>query len=307
MTSPSPVVSIVMATYNFERFVARAIESVLAQEYPAESLELIVVDDGSTDSTPEVVKPYLDRIRYIRKPNGGLLSTMNRGLEEARGEFLCFFSGDDEYKPEKTRVQVDFMLAHPEVGMVYSDLEVVDDNGARIDASLWNMANITPVRGRPFASLLVRNVVSGGTMMFRSVAQAALLPDPGRGRLGGLVHLPEDRRGGRDRLHPGGALPLPLPRSEHEPGSEGRQDGRPPPHRAEFRRSVLADLRPGLVTVAELMTGWAAFNNTVNQITQMTGTPVEELIPCPTSNAADRTTHCRLPRLPRRRPPRSCS
>src|SRR4051794_9448932 len=178
MPSPSPVVSVVMATYNFERFVARAIESVLAQDYPADKLDIIVVDDGSTDSTPEVVKPYLDRIRYIRKPNGGLLSTMNRGIAEARGELICLFSGDDEYVPQKTRRQVDLMLARPEVGLVYTDLELVDDVGRLMKPSIWQAGKLTPVRGRPIGALLQRNVVSGGTIMFRASLKEQVHPIP---------------------------------------------------------------------------------------------------------------------------------
>jgi glycosyltransferase involved in cell wall biosynthesis len=279
MSSPLPVVSVLTATYNFERFLPRAIESVLAQDYPAELLDIVVVDDGSTDSTPEVVKPYLDRIRYIRKPNGGLLSTVNRGIEEARGDFVCLFSGDDEYQPDKTRKQVDFLLAHPEVGMVYTDLEVVDDNGARLNRSLWEVANITPVRGRPFGSLLVRNVVSGGTMMFRSELKSEFFPIPESAAwedwyialkiaaVAEIDFIAEPLY--RYRYH-GKNMNL---------GAEGDKMAGLLREELRFRRSLLAELSPGIVSAAELMTGWAAFHNNVNTLTQMTGEPIEALIP----------------------------
>jgi glycosyltransferase involved in cell wall biosynthesis len=279
MPSPSPVVSIVMATYNFERFVARAIESVLAQDYPADALELIVVDDGSTDSTPDVVKPYLDRIRYIRKPNGGLLSTMNRGIEEARGELICLFSGDDEYVPEKTRAQVDFMLAHPEVGLVYTDLEVVDDSGRQMKPSLWHAGRITPVRGRPFGALLKKNVVSGGTMMFRASLKEHYHPIPDSAAwedwyialkiaaVAEIDYIAEPLY--RYRYH-GGNMNL---------GAKGDKLVYILREELKFRRSVLAELEPGLLNLAELMTGWSAFNETVTRLSQMTSQTIEELLP----------------------------
>jgi hypothetical protein len=267
-----------MATYNFERFVARAIESVLAQDYPPEALELIVVDDGSIDSTPEVVKPYLDRIRYIRKPNGGLLSTMNRGIAEARGELICLFSGDDEFMPEKTRVQVDFMLDHPEVGLVYSDLEMVDEDGERMNASVWDAAKITPVRGRPVGALIVRNVVSGGTMMFRSSLTPHFHPIPDSAawedwyialKIAAVADIDYIPR------------PLYLYRYHGENmnlGARGEKMVNLLRQEIKFRRSLLAEMRPGTVKVAELLAGWAAFNGSVGMLAQTTESPIEELI-----------------------------
>ena len=232
MPSPSPVVSIVMATYNFERFLARAIDSALAQDYPAEALDIVVVDDGSTDSTPEVVRPYLDRVRYIRKPNGGLLTTVNRGLAEARGEFISLLSGDDEFLPARPARR--------------------STSCSRTRRWAWSTptsrwwtttaaASPVAVGGRqaaPGARPGVRRAAHEERGVRRRddvplLAEAGLPPDPGHGRLGGLVHRAEDRGGRGDRLHPAGRLPLPLPRRQHEPGGEGRQDGGAAAHGAE--------------------------------------------------------------------------
>lgn len=282
MTAPSshsPVVSIVMATYNFERFVALAIESALAQDYPPEALDIIVVDDGSTDSTPEVVKPYLDRIRYIRKPNGGLLSTMNRGIAEARGEFICLFSGDDEYVPGKTRAQVDFLLAHPEVGMVYTDLELVDERGVQFNPSLWALSQIRPLRGRPFGALLAKNVVSGGTMMFRASLKEHYHPIPDSAAwedwyialkiaaVAEIDYIAEPLY--RYRYH-GQNMNL---------GATGDKLAGLLREELKFRRFLLAEVEPGLVTLEELMLGWAGFNNNATTLSQMTSEPLEELLP----------------------------
>jgi hypothetical protein len=278
MPSHVPVVSIVMATYNFERFLARAIESALAQDYPAEALDIVVIDDGSTDSTPQVVRPYLDRVRYIRKPNGGLLTTVNRGLAEARGEFISLLSGDDEFLPHKTRAQVDFLLERPEVGMVYADLEVVDDHGRQMHASLWDAGKLKQVRGRAFGALLTKNVVSGGAMMFRSSLKPLFHPIPETAAwedwyialkiatVAEIDYIPEAVY--RYRYH-GDNMNL---------GAKGDKFAALLRIEVKFRRSLLAELEPGLVTVEELVSGCAAFNNTVNTLAQMTGEPVESLI-----------------------------
>jgi glycosyltransferase involved in cell wall biosynthesis len=278
MPSPSPVVSIVMATYNFERFLARAIESALAQDYPAEALDIVVVDDGSTDATPRVVKPYLDRVRYIRKPNGGLLSTVNRGLAEARGEFISLLSGDDEFLPGKTRAQVDFLLARPEVGMVYADLVVVDDDGRTMHPSLWEAGKLQPLRGRAFGPLLVKNVVSGGAMMFRSSLKPVFHPIPDTAawedwyialQIASVAEIDfTEEPVYRYRYH-GQNMNL---------GAKGDKLAGLLRTELKFRRSLLAELSPGLVTVRELMGGWAGLNGTVSALHQETGEPLEALI-----------------------------
>jgi hypothetical protein len=279
MPSPSPVVSVVMATYNFERFVARAIESVLAQDYPADALDIIVVDDGSTDSTPDVVKPYLDRIRYIRKPNGGLLSTMNRGIAEARGELICLFSGDDEYVPRKTRAQVDFMLAHPEVGLVYTDLELVNEAGRLMKPSIWQAGKLTPVRGRPIGALLQRNVVSGGTIMFRASLKEHVHPIPDSAAWEDwYIAVKVAEVADIDYIDE----PLYLYRyhgKNMNMGAKGDKLVYILREELKFRRSLLAGLAPGLVTVDELMAGWQAFNGNATMLAQMTSEPLEELLP----------------------------
>jgi hypothetical protein len=279
MKSQMPLVSVVMATYNFERFVARSIESVLAQDYPADKLDVIVVDDGSTDSTPEVVKPYLDRIRYVRKPNGGVLTTINRGIEEARGELICLASGDDEYVPEKTRRQVDFMLAHPEVGLVYTDLELVDDVGRLMKPSIWAAGKITPVRGRPIGALLQRNVVSGGTIMFRASLKDHVHPIPDSAAWEDwYIALKVAEVADIDYI----AEPLYLYRyhgKNMNMGAKGEKLVYILREELRFRRTILAELAPGLVSVDEMMAGWQAFNGNATMLAQMTSEPLEALLP----------------------------
>lgn len=100
-------VSVIIPTYNRSRQVVEAVESVLAQSWQA--LEVIVIDDGSTDGTESALAPYLDRIRYVRKPNGGVSSARNRGIHEAGGDKLAFLDSDDTWDPEKLRKQMECM------------------------------------------------------------------------------------------------------------------------------------------------------------------------------------------------------
>ncbi|MBX6378897.1 MAG: glycosyltransferase, partial [Clostridia bacterium] len=117
----------VIPVYNHEAFVAEAIESALHQTY--RDLEVIVVDDGSTDGTPAKVAAFAGRIRSFRKPNGGTASALNLGIREARGEFIAWLSSDDVFLPEKIAAQVALLDAHPEVGLCYTDFYVVDATG----------------------------------------------------------------------------------------------------------------------------------------------------------------------------------
>lgn len=177
MSTP-PLVSCLIATHDFAPYLARSIESVLAQEYPRERIQIVVVDDGSQDETPRVVEPYLDRVTYIRKRNGGLRSTINRGLAEARGDLITFHSGDDIWLPGRLALQVEQLQARPEVGLVYADMRVIDEHDETLAESFWAAEGISPVRGRPLARLMLGNVVSGGTLMVRASLRDRFWPMP---------------------------------------------------------------------------------------------------------------------------------
>ncbi|MFC1763136.1 glycosyltransferase family 2 protein [Planctomycetota bacterium] len=103
-----PLVSVIVPTYNRANIVCSAIESILAQTY--QPLEIIVVDDGSTDETESVLRQYNKAITYVKKNNGGVSSARNRGVAQAKGEIICFLDSDDLWLPEKTEIQVDLMM-----------------------------------------------------------------------------------------------------------------------------------------------------------------------------------------------------
>jgi glycosyltransferase involved in cell wall biosynthesis len=128
MTDPNPAVSVIIPSYNYARFLRASVGSVLDQTLG--DLEVIVIDDGSTDETPEVGEQLAkedSRVRYIRKENGGHSSARNAGIQAARGEFICFLDADDTYKPDRISRHVAVLRENPEVSIVFGDEETFDE------------------------------------------------------------------------------------------------------------------------------------------------------------------------------------
>src|SRR6202047_5371649 len=98
---PKPFISVLIDTYNHERFIEQAIASVLEQDVAEGDREIIVVDDGSTDRTPEIVRKFEPQVRLIRKANGGQASAFNTGIPECSGQIIAFLDGDDWWTPGK--------------------------------------------------------------------------------------------------------------------------------------------------------------------------------------------------------------
>jgi glycosyltransferase involved in cell wall biosynthesis len=127
-------ISVIIPTYNYGRFLRDAIDSALAQTYPA--LEVLVVDDGSTDDTPRILAGYGDRIRVIRQQNLGVSAARNTGITAAHGEYLAFLDSDDLWKPRKLECDVARFASDPTLGMVHSGAETFDHAGRTISVSL---------------------------------------------------------------------------------------------------------------------------------------------------------------------------
>lgn len=128
----SPLVSIIIPAYNCADHIAEAVDSALAQDYPGK--ELIVVNDGSTDDTRSILESYGERIRLIDQENAGSAVARNTGLDAAQGDLIAFLDSDDYWYPGKLSLQVAYLEAHPEVGLVYNDWLVwrPDASGAYI-------------------------------------------------------------------------------------------------------------------------------------------------------------------------------
>lgn len=147
----SPLVSVVIPTYNRAGLLPRAIESVLAQTYG--NVEIVVVDDGSTDNTQAVLDGFRDRIRCIRTGNMGASHARNVGMRASVGQYIAFLDSDDSYYPYKLSLQVDWMERHPEIGMVSSEFSGVQDDENILEYHLKQYHTIYEERGWGFEDI----------------------------------------------------------------------------------------------------------------------------------------------------------
>lgn len=115
------VVSVVMPVYNSQEFLREAIDSILNQRY-AGNFQIVAVDDGSRDQSVEILRSYGDAVEIYQQENAGSAVARNVGMQRARGEFVAFLDADDVWHPDKTRLQIDHLLANPDIGLVYASL-----------------------------------------------------------------------------------------------------------------------------------------------------------------------------------------
>jgi GT2 family glycosyltransferase len=126
--APAPgLVSVILPTYNRATIVTRAIDSILAQTYPL--IEAIVIDDGSTDDTQDVLRRYDERVRVLHQKNSGVGAARNFGITHARGEFIAFLDSDDFWRDWKVEAEVAALQRHPEAGLAWTDMSAEDATG----------------------------------------------------------------------------------------------------------------------------------------------------------------------------------
>ncbi len=153
-------VSVILPTYNRANLIGDAIQSVLDQTYTG--FELIVVDDGSTDDTANLVQSFNDnRIRYIYQPNGGVSNARNHGVRQAKHDLITFLDSDDAYLPHKLQKQVDYFQTHPDTVFLYSSYLFMD-----ADLNLIETRHLH-IQGRAFRSLLRRCEIPTPTVMMK--------------------------------------------------------------------------------------------------------------------------------------------
>lgn len=121
--SPELSVSILINNYNYEQFLSEAIESALAQTYTR--IEIIVVDDGSTDNSRQILEHYRDRVTLVYKENGGQASAFNAGFTASTGDIICFLDSDDTFEPHKVAEIARVFEADEDVGWCFHPLKFV--------------------------------------------------------------------------------------------------------------------------------------------------------------------------------------
>lgn len=126
----TPLVSVIIPTYNRARTLKKAIDSVFDQDY--KNFELIVVDDGSTDSTEKLLLSYANSIKVIQQPNQGVSTARNRGIKASSGDLIAFLDSDDYWYPQKLSAQIDFFNATPDA-LICQTEEIWIRNGKRVN------------------------------------------------------------------------------------------------------------------------------------------------------------------------------
>ncbi len=155
-------VSVIIPAYNSARFLPETIESVLAQTY--KDYEIIVVDDGSTDNTREILAPYFDKIKYIYQQNQGAAKARNTAIKHSQGEYIAFLDADDVWLPEKLHIQVDYLNNNPEIAMVYSLSLSINIDGKQIGKKSRHRNLYS---GDIFNKLFVKNFFTTSTVVVR--------------------------------------------------------------------------------------------------------------------------------------------
>jgi hypothetical protein len=134
----SPQFSVIIAVYNGADTIARAIDSILEQTWPA--LEILVVDDGSSDHTADIVRGYGQPVRYLHQDNAGVSVARNRGATEARGDWLAFLDADDWYLPDRLRLHGEWIAADPDLDFLTGDYTSERPDGSVIGRSMAKRA-----------------------------------------------------------------------------------------------------------------------------------------------------------------------
>lgn len=154
----SNLVSCIIPAFNAESFVGEAIESVLEQTYAA--VEIIVVDDGSTDHTPDVVRSYGATLTYVRRPHQGAAAAKNEGISAAQGEFIAFLDADDLWHPDKLTRQIARLALRPEIDLCFAQYRNFWTPDLAEEERLYQGRSLSqPASGWSMSTLLARREV----------------------------------------------------------------------------------------------------------------------------------------------------
>ncbi|MFL5817349.1 MAG: glycosyltransferase [Conexibacter sp.] len=176
-----PLVTCVVCAYDYGAYVEAAVRSALQQEgVPggAAALEVVVVDDGSTDETATVLASFGDAITVLHQQNEGPSAATNRAIARARGRYISLLDADDVWLPDKLARQVELLERRPAVGLVHGDMEVIDGAGRRTRPSKYDWYGELPVVGRALGRLLSQNEATTSSITLRTELAQAIPPTP---------------------------------------------------------------------------------------------------------------------------------
>lgn len=170
-----PLVTVIVPAYNHDQYIEDCLKSIISQTYT--NMQIIVINDGSTDNTESVVKDFISKcnikIEFISKENEGLCKTLNRGLGIVKGKYVAFLASDDMWLPERIEKQVSFMEKNENIGMVFSDAYFMRDETATdkrftdykpiIRAYFLNSIQTTSI----YEELLMENFIPALTVLIR--------------------------------------------------------------------------------------------------------------------------------------------
>ncbi|HWH94458.1 MAG TPA: glycosyltransferase [Baekduia sp.] len=285
MTTPEPLpsVAVLVAAYDAEPFVGQAVRSALAQDYPPELLHVVVVDDGSTDGTAAAVEAVAEqhpgRVTLVRQENRGSVGAVNRCAEQEaarRADLLAILDADDAWPAGKVAAQVELLAARPEVGLVYTDMRVIDAAGTVVQES-W-LAGSRPPTGRGLGTFLRENLVTGSSIVVRGRLRDVLFP------------IPEDMSWADWWLAVRAAqfseiAYLPIPRTLYRfhatnmsLGSQGAARLRELRKGLKLQRWFLRRVEAADVAISDLEQAWDAFARLAGEALEAAGTPFVELV-----------------------------
>ena len=169
-TEETPLVSVIIPTHDSARFIAEAVRAALMQTYRRR--EVIVIDDGSCDETGDILRGFAGQISYRYQENRGPAAARNVGIKMARGKYICFLDADDLWTPNKLELQVEFMAAHSEVGLLFADADEWEDEQILKPSILATVkchaaiVSQVPIR-EAFRKLVTENFIPTSSVMIR--------------------------------------------------------------------------------------------------------------------------------------------
>ena len=188
MVNSPPLISVIIPTHNYGAFIRETIESVFLQDYPTDRVELIIVDDGSTDNTKEIVQEYAGRVTYLYEEHRGVAAARNKGMSLANGEIITFLDADDVWVSGRTRRVAETFNKYPDMGIVYHTFDVIDSGGRTVYKNFYGTFLAKKNHSGPLLTRIIKGHVfcGGSSFSFRRALLKELYP------------IPEDMRRGVD-------------------------------------------------------------------------------------------------------------